>query len=158
MYANSIGAKALILSACLFTGVMAASLDASPNSTLSPEQVVRCQMESLSSNDQQDNGIATAFRFASPSNREVTGPLPRFIRMIKNSPYSVMLDPQLVEYGELEIVDDRAQLQVSVLTADYVAVAFRFYLSRQEHTGCEGCWMTDGVTVEGARKLPGVKT
>ena len=158
MYANSIGAKALILSAGLFTGAMAASLDASPNRSLSPEQVVRCQIEALSSNDQQDNGIATAFRFASPSNREVTGPLPRFIHMIKNSPYSVMLDPQLVEYGELEIVDDHARLQVSVLTADYVAVAFRFYLSRQKHTGCDGCWMTDGVTVEGARKLPGVKT
>ncbi|MDH3712753.1 MAG: DUF4864 domain-containing protein, partial [Gammaproteobacteria bacterium] len=114
--------------------------------------------EALRSNDNDDKGIATAFRFASPSNKQVTGPLHRFIQMIKHSPYSVMLDPQLIEYGDIQIVDDEAQLRVSVLSADYVAIAFRFYLRRQTHVGCEGCWMTDGVTVEGARQLPGVKT
>ena len=157
MYAKSIGAVAL-LSTTLFAGTAAESLDSSPNSALSPEQVVRCQMEALSSNDASDNGIAIAFRFASPSNKEVTGPLPRFIHMIKHSPYSVMLTPRLIEYGDVQIAGDQAQLPVSVLTADYVAVAFRFHLSRQTHAECDGCWMTDGVTVEGARRLPGVKT
>lgn len=158
MYDRSNFVIAATLSAGLWTSATADTLDASPHRSLSPEQVVRCQMEALGSNDSGDNGIATAFRFASPSNKEMTGPLPRFIHMIKHSPYSVMLDPQLIEYGDIEIVDDQAQLPVSVLTADFVAVAFRFYLSRQTHADCDGCWMTDGVTVERASKLPGVKT
>lgn len=149
---------AVLLPALLLAGAQAESLDASPHRSLTPEQVVRCQMEALSSNDSSDQGIAVAFRFASPGNKEVTGPLPRFIHMIKHSPYRVMLRPRLIEYGDVEIVGDRAQLPVSVLSADYVAVAFRFYLSRQTHAACAGCWMTDGVTVEDARQLPGVRT
>lgn len=147
-----------ILTAGLVTGAAAESFDVSPHHSLSPEQVVRCQMEALSNNDDGDSGIAIAFRFASPSNKEMTGPLPRFIQMIKRSPYSVMLDSQLIEYGDVQIDGGRAQLPVSVLTSDYVAVAFRFYLSRQTHPDCDGCWMTDGVTIEGARQLPGVQT
>jgi hypothetical protein len=158
MHAKRIGLCAALLSVGLFARVTADSLDAAPHRSLSPEQVVRCQMEALRSNDNGDNGIAAAFRFASPGNKQATGPLPRFIHMIKHSPYSVMLDPQLIEYGDVQIADNRAQLQVSVLSVDYVAIAFRFYLSRQTHAGCDGCWMTDGVTVEGARQLPGVKT
>ncbi len=152
------GVAVALITAMLCAGASADSQDASPNSALTPEQVVRCQMEALSSNDASDKGIAIAFRFASPSNKEVTGPLPRFIHMIKHSPYSVMLDPRLIEYGEVEVVGDKAQLPVSVLTTDYIAVAFRFYLSRQTHADCDGCWMTDGVTVEDARQLPGVRT
>lgn len=158
MKRTSIGVLVALVTAVFSAGATADSLDASPNSTLTPEQVVRCQMEALSSNDATDKGIAIAFRFASPSNKEVTGPLPRFIHMIKHSPYSVMLDPRLIEYGEVEVAGDKAQLPVSVLTADYIAVAFRFYLSRQTHADCDGCWMTDGVTVEDARQLPGVRT
>ncbi len=149
---------AALLCACLAPLAAADSQDASPNRMLSPEQVVRCQMEALRSNDSDDNGIAIAFRFASPSNKQVTGPLPRFIHMIKHSPYRVMLHPRLIEYGQVEVVEDQAHLQVSVLTQDYVAVAFRFYLSRQRHAECDGCWMTDSVTVEGARRMPGVNT
>ena len=158
MYRNSIGALVALIAVTLPVVAAADSLDASPNSVLTPEEVVRCQMEALSSNDATDKGIAIAFRFASPSNKKVTGPLPRFIHMIKHSPYSVMLDPRLIEYGEVEVVGDKAQLPVSVLTTDYIAVAFRFYLSRQTHADCDGCWMTDGVTVEDARQIPGVRT
>lgn len=158
MNATSMATCAALLWAGLAAPAAAESADASPNSSLSPEQVVRCQMEALRSNGSDDNGIAIAFRFASPSNKRVTGPLPRFIHMIKHSPYRVMLGPRLIEYGEVEVVEDQARLQVSVLTPDYVAVAFRFYLSRQTHAECNGCWMTDGVTVESARQLPGVNT
>ena len=158
MHAVSTGVCTVLLSAGLVTNAAAGSLDASPHHSLSPEQVVRCQMEALSNDEGGDQGIAVAFRFASPDNKQVTGPLPRFVHMIKNSPYSVMLDPHLIEYGDVQVDDDKAQLQVSVLSADYVAVAFRFYLSRQTHAACDGCWMTDGVTVESARRLPGVKT
>ena len=56
------------------------------------------------------------------------------------------------------MVEDQAQLRVSVLTSNYLAVAFRFYLSRQSHAECEGCWMTDAVMVEDVARLPGVES
>lgn len=142
----------------LSTSAIAGSRDAAPHSGLSPAEVVRCQMDALRSNGVDDEGIATAFRFASPANKRATGPLPRFVHMIKHSPYRVMLHPRLVEYGAPLVEDDRAELRVSLLTQNYLAVAFRFYLSKQSHPECEGCWMTDAVTVEDARPLPGVQT
>ena len=55
-----------------------------PRPELSPEEVIRIQLEALRHNDEQDRGIEVAFRFASPANRASTGPLPRFIRMIEH--------------------------------------------------------------------------
>ena len=56
-----------------------------PDPALSPGDVVRIQLEALRRNDEQDRGIAVAFRFASPANRTNTGPLSRFIAMIKEA-------------------------------------------------------------------------
>ena len=154
----SMSMRVLGVAVLLQGGAYAGSFDAVPSSALSPQEVVRFQMEALRDNDADDNGIATTFRFASPANKQVTGPLPRFIRMIKYSPYRVMLDTQLIEYGQVQVVEDHAQLRVSVLTREYLAVSFRFYLSRQADGECRGCWMTDAVMVEDMRMLPGVES
>ena len=153
------GRALMAIAAVLFsTAVWAESSATHPNAELAPEEVVRCQMQALGANDEQDNGIAIAFRFASPANKRVTGPLTRFIDMIKNSAYSVMLDYELIEYGEVDVRDDRASLPVRVLTSDFLAVEFRFFLSRQTHAECDGCWMTDAVNVVDVRRVPGLKT
>ena len=56
-----------------------------PSPDLSPEDVVRIQVEALQRNDEPspDAGIEAAFRFASPSNRRATGPLGRFSEMVR---------------------------------------------------------------------------
>ncbi|MSV29914.1 MAG: hypothetical protein EXQ52_14390 [Bryobacterales bacterium] len=56
-----------------------------PGPALTPAEVVRTQITALRNNDKprKDAGIATAFRFASPGNRAATGPLDRFILMVK---------------------------------------------------------------------------
>ena len=76
-------APALLLAATLLASAPAASADPLaedlvPDPALTPEQVVRIQLEALRNNDAGDRGIAVAFRFASPGNRQNTGPLPRF--------------------------------------------------------------------------------
>lgn len=52
-----------------------------PSPDLSPDQVVRIQLDAMARNDEPapDSGIATAFKFASPENQAQTGPLDRFI-------------------------------------------------------------------------------
>lgn len=52
-----------------------------PDPRLSPADVVRIQLESLRTNGLSDNGIDTTYRFASPSNKKVTGPYARFAQM-----------------------------------------------------------------------------
>jgi hypothetical protein len=62
-----------------------------PTPGLTPGQVVQIQLEALRLNDSRNRGIEVAFRFASPDNKLHTGPLPRFISMIHQRPYSLMV-------------------------------------------------------------------
>jgi hypothetical protein len=119
-----------------------------PAPEFSPEEVVRIQLEALRNNDEDDRGIALAFRFASTENRRTTGPLPRFSRMIKDAPYAIMLNFQEATYGPIETTDTGVRQRV-VLRADEQLRQFTFELSQREFEPCAGCWMTDSVLNEG---------
>jgi len=118
-----------------------------PRPGLSPGEVIRIQLEALRHNDERDRGIEVAFRFASPANRESTGPLSRFVRMIKQGPYALMLDFHEASYGTVEVREDRARQRVT-LTGPRARVSYWFYLSRQSKAPFADCWMTDAVFVE----------
>lgn len=125
-----------------------------PNPELSPDHVVRIQLEALQHNDKTDKGIEAAFNFASPSNRQYTGPLPRFIKMVRAQPYSAMLNHQSAEYEPIKISGDSAIQRVKLIGADGHSVIYTFTLSKQTEAPCKGCWMTDGVSVEQVKELP----
>ncbi|MEW6737094.1 MAG: DUF4864 domain-containing protein [Acidobacteriota bacterium] len=116
-----------------------------PIPELSPEQVVRIQLNALRNNDDQDSGIEAAYAFASPANRRSTGPLARFIRMVKNPLYQPMLNYKTVEIGPLRLFNEIAQLKVVLTTTDGEQIAYIFTLSRQDYGEYMGCWMTDAV-------------
>ena len=119
-----------------------------PDPALSPQEVVRIQLEALKANDAADNGIAVAFRFASPDNRRQTGPLPRFARMIKDGPYALMLRYREASFAPVRIVEGRAAQRVTLVARGVAPVTYVFYLSRQEGEGpYRDCWMTDAVQV-----------
>ena len=115
-----------------------------PTPTLAPEQVVRIQLNALRNNDAQNLGIEIAFRFASPNNKLSTGPLPRFISMVRQGPYSLMLAYESLAYHPVEVIEDRARQRVTLIGAGLV-IDYEFYLSRQTEGACVGCWMTDAV-------------
>ena len=118
-----------------------------PDPVLSPGEVIRIQLEALRHNDEQDRGIEVAFRFASPANRANTGPLARFIPMIKQGPYALMLDFRDATYGPVETAADRARQRVT-LTGARETMTYWFYLSRQSEPPYVDCWMTDSVFIE----------
>lgn len=120
--------------------------DPEPSPSLSPEEVVRIQVEALRQNDEpyDDAGIEAAFRFASPSNRRATGPLPRFAEMIRRG-YADMLGFERAEYGPMRVEGDRASQWVTLVQPDGLRTEYVFGLSRQEGGACDGCWMTDAV-------------
>ena len=118
-----------------------------PDPALSPAEVIRIQLEALRHNDEQDRGIAVAFRFASPANRANTGPLARFIPMIKQGPYALMLGFRDATYGPVEAVAGRARQRVT-LTGARETMTYWFHLSRQSEPPYVDCWMTDSVFIE----------
>ena len=121
------------------------NLKPSPNYT--PRMVVQFQLEALGHNDDPapDTGIAVAFRFASPSNQSQTGPLDKFIHMIKSPAYAAMVNHQSVEYGEVHSDGQQAQQLVKITGAGGDMALYLFILSRQTDGQFKNCWMTDGV-------------
>jgi hypothetical protein len=119
-----------------------------PNTRLNPDQVVRIQLEALRTNDENDRGIEITFRFASPANKRSTGPLERFARMIKTTPYSWMINYHHVQFDPVIIEETRAVQRVTIIGEDYTTVSYIFHLSKQTEGSCRGCWMTDAVFIE----------
>src|SRR5690242_5340132 len=80
-----------------------------PSPKLSPDQVVGIVLKALQANDKKDSGIATTFRFASPANTRVTGPLSHFIPMVKSPAYRPMLNFKRVVRGKIQRSGDQAR-------------------------------------------------
>ena len=117
-----------------------------PSPDLSPEEVVRVQLGALQHNDEpfENAGVETAFLFASPANKRVTGPLGRFALLFDTPAYRPMIDHASAEYGAFEVRGNAAQGSVILSTPGGERVGYMFTLSKQ--TGeFGGAWMTDGV-------------
>jgi hypothetical protein len=118
----------------------------SPDPKLKPQDVVRIVIDALSKNDANDNGIRTTWKFASPNNQSVTGPVERFIPMVKSPGYAPMLNSKSAQYSDPQIQGDQAIQMVLLTAADGTKIAYVFQLSRQTDNGpLKGCWMTDAV-------------
>lgn len=121
-----------------------------PMPEIPPEEVVKHQVNSLRKNSQKGNdlGIAAVFMFASPTNKMFTGPLARFIRMIKNPLYSSMLNHRTSYFDPIIIDGDTAEQRVILVDENDDATVYIFRLSRQPSGPYRGCWMTDSVMRE----------
>jgi hypothetical protein len=122
-------------------------LDLSPNPSLSPQQVVEFQLEALRHNNEPtaDAGIQRSFRFASPSNRLVTGPLSHFSEIVHSAPYSALLGSQGSIVRGVIVQGSEAKVYVTVTSANGSQLNFLFMLSRQGQADYRDCWMTDSV-------------
>ena len=118
-----------------------------PNTEYEPQDVVRIVIESLSRNVEPwtDAGIETTFGFASPANRFNTGPLEKFVRMVKAHPYGTMVDHVASEFSEVRFRGRDALQLVYLLGRDGLGVVYAFRLSRQGEGPYQGMWMTDAV-------------
>lgn len=115
-----------------------------PRPELTPDQVIEFQLASLQFNDRpaKDAGIETAFRFASPNNRKMTGPIERFVLIVKNPAFRPLINHRIAGYGPVVVRGDVAVGRVTVVAADGLAVDYDFRLSKDPESGC---WFTDGV-------------
>ena len=136
----------LLLAGCTPTPILDTLSEAEPTPELSPREVVELQLVALRENDDEDRGIAVAFRFASPTNRRSTGPLERFARMIKGPLYRAMLSYDEATYAQT-IVRGPIALQRVELTVGSERVIYDFLLVRQRGGSYDSCWMTEAVQI-----------
>ena len=59
---------------------------------MNARQIISLQMNSLQNNNRNDSGIKTAFKYASKENKKMTGPYPKFNKMVKNNTYKHLLN------------------------------------------------------------------
>jgi hypothetical protein len=115
-----------------------------PAPSYSPEEVVEIQTGGLASSD-VSRGIQQCFAFASPSNRQMTGPIARFAVMVRRPPYAALMRNRLKLLGSPVIDGDSASVVVTLLDDHNAIHVFQFLLSKQHGNDVENCWMTDAV-------------
>ena len=118
-----------------------------PSADYEPGDVVRIVIGALAKNDVPyvNAGITTTFAFASPANKVNTGPLERFIDMVRGEPYGIMVDHVNSEFSEVVFMGNTAYQMVNLTGADGRSVVFAFRLSKQLDGEFENMWMTDAV-------------
>lgn len=143
---SGVGVIVAVLVACagVSSGETAPMSGIQPDPALDPQQVVAIQLDALGSSGGQIEGIEIAFRFASPANRAVTGPAPRFAGMLRGPVYNIMLHYDRVEYAPV-VIDGTTAMQRVILYRDDESAVFDFYLRRQIAEPYVDCWMTEGV-------------
>ena len=144
---------------CILLFAAASALVAAPpepSPELTPREVVETQLAALKANDEPetDTGIRTAFRFASPENKRSTGPIERFVGMVKNPLYSPLLNHRAAHLSETTQKDDLARIKVTLIASDGEEAAFVWILARVRTEECGRCWLTSTVMRVEAKESP----
>ena len=120
-----------------------------PSPSLAPIEVVNAQLEALSAGD-----VQRCFEFASPANKQQTGPWQKFEMMVRQTPaYAPLVSCSSFEVtSALSLTADRYQARVAIKPAGSSSAPFAvaevqklytWMLSQQSEGEFEGCWMVD---------------
>ena len=137
----------LLVAAALSTAPDSQPKVPAPSPELDPSEVVRIQVEALRSNSLLNEGIQLTYRFASPQNKRFTGPLSRFIQMVRSAPYDRLLNHRSARYSPMVISGDKAHQIVIVTDREDKEIPYHWLLARQGEGEFRDCWMTNAVIV-----------
>lgn len=144
MFRNKVISACLILPPIL--GLSKDSIEnAYPKPSLKPDEVFRIQLLAMKYNDASDLGIKITFHFASPSNKRVTGPLRRFIQLVKNPSYSPLLNHLDADFLALKFNEKNVVQDVIITFSKGKRIGYRFCHSNQQSPDYRNCRMTDAV-------------
>ena len=120
-----------------------------PNDNIEPYQVVKIQLSGLMKNDNPsiDYGIKQTWEFAHPSNKKFTGPLPRFINMLKSDSYKMLLNHLDSEVIEVFKSNNKYGFEVTILGQDKNYYKFKWIVEKYYEEGpLKDCWLTTLVS------------
>ena len=120
-----------------------------PNKVIEPYQVVKIQLTSLMNNDtpNKDNGIEQTWKFAHPSNKKYTGPLPRFINLLNSENYKMLLNHMESEIIEIFKSNSTYGFEVTILAKNKRYYKFQWVVEKYSEEGTlKDCWLTTSVS------------
>jgi hypothetical protein len=135
------------------SGIDSQAIESSPRRTqiqmpaprLTPDEVVRLQVGALRAFGDDASAINQCYVLASPANRAYTGPLNRFIAMVRSPTFGTLVSQTSTLVGQPVIRGGQATVLVTVLDPSRTPHVFRFFLSKQTDRHYLDCWMTDAV-------------
>lgn len=119
-----------------------------PDPALTPEQVVDIQLQALKFNDNPtpNAGIAQTFALAHPSNKRVTGPLPRFEKMIRTPAYAPLLGHAAHQIERLAGDETVVRFRVFVELENGKTLQYLWEVKRVLEGPDQGAWLTTNVS------------
>jgi uncharacterized protein len=137
--------------------------------------IIKKQLNALKKNDVNNSGIKVAYQFASPSNKQFTGPYPNFVNMLKNNSYKHLLNHtkyQIIYHKSYN--NDMNYKAIIKVFKNKNVYKYIFELSRQYdfknnkplyddlteiglgHTDLKLYWRTDRVILESNKKAKNI--
>jgi hypothetical protein len=118
-----------------------------PSSQLQPGEVVQIIIDALAKNDYPftDAGIETTFNFASPANKVNTGPLKRFVTLVKGPVFGKMINHRDSTLSKVILEGHKALRLVQIVGANNETLYFAFRLGLQQEGDYAGMWLTEAV-------------
>ena len=120
-----------------------------PNSEIGPNQVVKIQLNGLMKNDEPNlnNGIKQTWEFAHPSNKKYTGPLSKFITLLKGQNYKMLINHLDNEIIEIFKTSNKYGFEVTILSNDKNYYKFQWVVEKFYDEGpLKDCWLTISVS------------
>ena len=120
-----------------------------PNIEIEPDQVVKIQLNGLMNNDEPnlDYGIKQTWEFAHPLNKKYTGPLPRFINLLKSESYKMLINHLDSEIIEVFKSSNQYGFEITILGNDKKYYKFQWVVEKYYDEGpLKDCWLTTSVS------------
>ena len=120
-----------------------------PNNGIKPYQVIKIQLTGLMNNDipNKNSGIEQTWEFAHPSNKKYTGPLSKFVNLLKSENYNMLLNHLESEIIEVFKTNDKYGFEVIILGNDKNYYKFQWIVEKYYNEGpLKDCWLTTSVS------------
>jgi len=120
-----------------------------PKKEIRPDQVVEIQLNGLMNNNDPnlDHGIIQTWEFAHPSNKKYTGPISKFINLLKSESYKMLIDHLDSEIIEVFKSNNQYGFEVTILGSDKKYYKFQWVVEKYYKDGpLKDCWLTTSVS------------
>ena len=121
-----------------------------PSIKLKPFDVVKIQLAALKNNNKpyKNAGIEQTWEFAHPSNKNFTGPLSRFIKLLNDEGYNILLNHIEHEVVEVYKSEKKFIYEVTILDGEKNFFKYNWQIEKFLNEGSlNNCWLTTSVSL-----------
>ena len=121
-----------------------------PNNEFKPFDVVKIQLSALKNNNNpyKNAGIEQTWEFAHPSNKKFTGPLSRFIQLLNDEGYNILLNHTEHKIVEIFNSEKKFVYEVTILDGEKNFFQYNWQIEKFLNGGSlNNCWLTTQVSL-----------